>query len=162
MKFVSGLFMAIGGLAAAGVLLTVLSPKAHAVVATLVQVANTRSSPVPNQDVDAPARHPYAQTCGFVSSGCNFPVVPANTELVIQTVSVFLIGGSPTMAQLGTAASGELVTTYIPLIAAGGGNFAATQQITEYVDPGFAPVCNGPTNSSTFACTITGYTVSLP
>jgi len=162
MKFVSRLFMGIGGLAAAAVALTILSPKAHAVVATLVQVANTRSTPVPNQDVDSPGRHPYEQTCGFVASGCTFPAVPANTELVIQTVSVFINGGSPTFAQLGTAGGGNLVSLYIPLIAAGGGNYAAVQQITAYVDPGSAPNCDGPTNSSTFVCTITGYTVSLP
>ena len=162
MKLLQRILMGIGGLAAAGALLMVVSPKAHALAATLVQVTNTRSTPVPNQDVDSPARHPYAQTCGFVSSGCNFPPVPPNTELVIQTVSVFINGGSPTLAQLSIAGGGDLVTSYIPLVAAGGGNFAAIQQITQYVDPGFAPSCNGPTNSNTFACTITGYTVSLP
>jgi hypothetical protein len=154
--------MVIGGLGAAAVLLTMLSPKAHALVATLVQVANTRSTPVPNQDVDSAARHPYAQTCGFVASGCSFPAVPLNTELVIQTVSVFINGGSPTFAQLGTAGGGNAVSLYIPMVAAGGGNYAAVQQITAYVDPGFVPSCDGPPNSNTFACTITGYTVSLP
>jgi hypothetical protein len=162
MKLVQRLLMGLGGLAAAAALLTVVSPKAHALVATLVQVANTRSTPVPNQDVDSPARHPYEQTCGFVASGCSFPVVPPNTELVIQTVSVFVQNGSPTMAQLSTAGGGDLVSTYIPLTAAGGGNFATIQQITQYADPGTTPQCNGPTNSASFACTISGYTVSLP
>ena len=163
MKYVSRLFMAIGGFASAALLLTVMSPKAHAVVATLVQVANTRSTPVPNQDVDSPARHPYAQTCGFVSSGCSFPVVPPNTQLVIQTVSAFINGGSPALVQLSIAGGGDLVSSYIPLVAVGGGTFAATQQITEYVDPGTArqKAVTVPPASSTFACTITGYTTSI-
>src|SRR5580693_8024830 len=92
MKFVQRLFMGIGGMAAAAALLTTVSPKAHAVVATLVQVVNTRSTPVPNQDVDIPGRHPYQQSCVSGTFLCTMPAVPPNTELVIQTVSLTVIG----------------------------------------------------------------------
>src|SRR5580700_2667478 len=101
MKFVQRLFMGIGALAAVAALLTVVSPKAHALAATLVEVVNTRSAPVPNQDIDHPGRHPYQQSCfsnanqgGLVN--CTMPtVVPPNTELVIQTVSMILGTSAP-------------------------------------------------------------------
>jgi hypothetical protein len=163
MKFVKRLFMGIGGLAAAAALLTVLSPRAHALVATLVEVANTRSTPVPNQDVDHPGRHPYQQQCTSFSSGCTMPIVPPNTEVVIQMVSVYTNGVSLAYSGLGTTAAGNTVSTFIPLVAVGGGNFVGTQQITQYMDPGTAATCANPIfNSDSFSCTISGYTVSLP
>jgi hypothetical protein len=163
MKFAKSFLMGTGAVVMAGLVLMLVAPKAaHAIAATAVQVENTRSSPVPNQDVDIPGRHPYQQQCGGLSSGCTFPAVPPNTELVIQTVSIFINGGSPTYASLGTGGAGVLVNTYIPLVAVGGGNFTTTQQITQYADPGSSPTCNGPLNSNSFSCTIIGYTVSLP
>jgi hypothetical protein len=162
MKLTQRLLMGIGGLAAAAALLTTVSPKAHALAATLVEVVNTRSTPVPNQDVDHPGRHPYQQTCGFTSFQCQMPVVPPNTEVVIQSVSIYLNGGSPTFAQLATFGAGQAVSIYIPLAAVGGGVFTATQTVNLYEDPGTGANCSGPINSGAFACTITGYTVSLP
>jgi hypothetical protein len=162
MKFVQRLFMGIGGLAAAAALLTMLSPKAHALVATLVEVANTRSTPVPNQDVDTPGRHPYQQQCQGLSSGCLMPTVPPNTEVVTQIVSVLINGGSPLYAELTTVGGGNTVNTFIPLVAVGGGDFVGTQQITQYMDPGTSATCSGPLNSVSFSCTIIGYTVGLP
>lgn len=53
--------------------LALVTPRAaHALAAALVQVTNTPANPVPNQDVDAPARHAYAATCSGVSF-CSFP-----------------------------------------------------------------------------------------
>jgi hypothetical protein len=167
MKFVQRLLMGIGGLAAAAALLAVLAPKAaHAVTATLVEVVNTRSTPVPNQDVDAPGRHPYSQTCSSTGSGnffgCDMPTVPPNTEVVIQNVSMLLSGGSPTSGSLVSTSGGQVVTAYIPLVAVGGPYFSASQPITQYIDPGTVAACYGPFGFTGFSCTISGYTVSLP
>jgi len=50
----------------------VLTPRvAHAVVATMVQVANTTANPVPNQDVDNLARNFFQSTNS--AGGCSGP-----------------------------------------------------------------------------------------
>ena len=49
MRFVKTTLMGMGGIAGVALAVLLLVPKAaHAVVATLVQVANTTSNPVPN------------------------------------------------------------------------------------------------------------------
>src|ERR1700690_1584767 len=56
MNFAKRILMFVGFVVLAAILTSVLAPKAtHALVATLVQVSNTPSSPVPNRDVDSPA-----------------------------------------------------------------------------------------------------------
>jgi hypothetical protein len=178
MKFVQKLLMGIGGLAAAAALLTLVSPKAHAIAATLVEVTNTRSAPVPNQDVDAPARHPFAATCSFVNtiqglSGCFLPAPPTNTELVIQTVYFFMDTGSSTtpaplsVASLTLSTAGTGFVIQLPVVNAGGQLGTAIQSLTTYVDPGNDLFCSlhlGPMvpSSTEVTCTITGYKVSLP
>jgi hypothetical protein len=171
MKFVQRLFMGIGGLAAVAALLTVVSPKAHALAATLVEVVNTRSSPVPNQDVDHPGRHPYQQNCissgnqnGYVS--CNMPTTPPNTELVIQNVSMVInLTSAPLYSRFLTLGGGTGLETYIPLVAQSS-NYMASQPLVQYSDPGSTPLCDSTTNDTSqslrLTCTITGYTVSLP
>jgi hypothetical protein len=172
MKFAQRLLMGIGGLAAAAALLTILSPKAHALVATLVEVANTRSTPVPNQDVDSPARHPYQQTC-FANAAvdgdlsCTMPAVPPNTEVVVQTVSMVVNETAvPQFSRIITVGGGVNGNTYIPLVAQSAGYYMAAQPLTLYMDPGFGATCDAATNSAStnasLLCTITGYTVSLP
>jgi hypothetical protein len=167
MKLVQRLFMAVGGLCAAAALLTLLSPKAHALAAALVEVANTRSTPVPNQDVDQPGRHPYSQTCQSTGAGgfygCALPNVPANTEIVVQHVSILLSGGgAPAVASLVSTSGGQNVSGFLPLVAAGGPYFTASQPITQYMDAGTATTCFGPFGFTSFSCTVSGYTVSLP
>lgn len=171
MKFVQRLFIGIGGLAAAATLLAVLAPKAaHAVTATLVQVVNTRSTPVPNQDVDQPGRHPYQQMCfSSINQGgtisCAMPAIPPNTELVIQTVSMIVTATTPPLyTQLITIGGGVNMNAYVPLVAQTS-YYMATQSLTQYSDPGFPPTCaTQPTGTSSagLTCSIAGYTVSLP
>lgn len=171
MKFVPRLFIGIGGFAAAAALLTMVSPKAHALVATLVQVENTRSTPVPNQDVDAPGRHPYQQQCfsNIVSAGdtsCSMPSIPANTQVVIQTVSMVLSQNVvPQFGRILTSGGGVGVNLYIPFVAQSG-FFIAAQPLTVYADSGSGPTCDAATNSaapnSSFLCVLTGYSISLP
>jgi hypothetical protein len=175
MKFVQKLLMSIGGLAAAAALLTLVSPKARAIVATLVEVTNTRSAPVPNQDVDAPERHPFALVCNppmGVANVCSFAPVPANTELVIQTVSISsVVTNSNTLWPLSSGAlqtevGGIPAKFAFPVVGASENSGSATQSLTVYADPGTVPACvvylpiSFP--STFMTCTITGYTVSLP
>lgn len=57
MKFAKSFLMGTGAVVLAGLVLTLVAPKAaHAIAATLVQVTNTSSNPVINQDVDSPGR----------------------------------------------------------------------------------------------------------
>src|SRR5580700_1363886 len=70
----------------------IMSPRvAHAVVATMVQVANTTANPVPNQDVDNPARNFFQATnsAGGCSGTCviTFSAVPNGARLIIRQVS---------------------------------------------------------------------------
>jgi hypothetical protein len=150
---------------AAGVLTLAFPRAAHAVAAVLVEVTNTRSNPVPNQDVDAPGRHPYQQSCSTTSITCFMPVVPPNTEVVIQTVSMTFSGGTPGSLILSSVGGGVGVNTYIPLVAEPDGSFAVTQPLTQYADPGGSASCSDSTiahSAGSFTCTITGYSISLP
>jgi hypothetical protein len=90
--------MGIGGLAAAAALVTVLSPRAHAVAAALVQVVNTTSNPVPvfNTGIQEyqstrtipPAPGPI-ETCFQTECGAagQFDAAPTGSRLVIENVS---------------------------------------------------------------------------
>jgi hypothetical protein len=172
MKLVQRLFMGVTGLAATAALLVLIAPKAaHAVTATLVEIVNTRSTPVPNQDVDAPGRHPYQQTC-FSSSNqqgevnCTMPAIPPNTELVIQNVSMLVnLTSAPLYSRLITVGGGVNLNTYIPLVAQSS-YYMASQPLTQYEDPGYAAICDSTTTNTSpsvqLTCTITGYTLSLP
>lgn len=174
MKFTQRLFMGIGGLAAAAALLVVIAPKAaHAVTATLVEVVNTRSTPVPNQDVDAPARHPYQFGCTVFGTdqnqaiSCQMPATPPNTELVIQNVSMVMFNAVPVYpAQFITQVGGATNTTYVLLAAQSSLAYVASQPLIQYSDPGTRPSCFFQANSSNpdlgLSCSVTGYTVSLP
>jgi hypothetical protein len=174
MQLVKRLFMGIFGLAAAAALLTVIAPRAaHAVTATLVEVVNTRSTPVPNQDVDAPARHPYQTGCyasGTDQNGlltCQLPVTPPSTELVIQNVSMVLYNATPNSPALFTTHAGGVLGGPSLLMAQQTNNvYVNNQALTLYNDPGTTPVCSdslsSPNPNALFACSISGYTVGLP
>ena len=154
--------------------LALITPRAaHAVAAALVEVANTSANPVPNRDVDAAGRHPFALQCS-ASGGdteCFFPVVPANTEWVIQTVTVVLQAGTvpapPSYGVLQSAVGGPAVNVAnFPVVNSGGQFGTATQSLTAYASPGTTPACAIETQvflpNSVFSCAISGYTVSLP
>jgi len=168
MRIPKTLLTGTGGALAILLAASFLAPKAvRAVTAALVQVVNTRSTPVPNQDVDQPARNPYHAFCnsnydGFGNAQCNVNTpVPANMELVIQTVTV---KGDGTPANQG-ASIGVLggFGVFVPVIPQGA-YWGNTLSATMYADPGTTPVCSsggGQTNAF-FDCAISGYLVSLP
>jgi hypothetical protein len=75
MKYTKSILMGTGGFLLAGLTLTLLAPKAaHAVVATLVQVANTSSSPVFVSSVTDPgagsvSKHFVPEVCDYYRGG---------------------------------------------------------------------------------------------
>jgi hypothetical protein len=96
MNFAKRLLMAAGAVALAGTFGALLAPKAaHALIATLVQVANTPSQPVPVKDVQSPIASPFdiEQPCTF--SGTEEPcsqqllATSANQVAKIEYESVF-------------------------------------------------------------------------
>jgi len=109
MKIAKSLFIGTGSLVLAGFALTLLAPKAlHAMVATLVQVANTSSNPAIVSNMDDPGRIPYQSQVAIVPSTCNsedcqstFPTVPANHRLVVLHLAAdFAFGSAPGQVNL--------------------------------------------------------------
>jgi hypothetical protein len=170
MKFTRSMLMGTGGLLA-GLTLTLLAPKAaHAVVATLVEVANTTSSPVNNLDTERNARIPYQSTayatCGAGISNCFFSPtsVPAGYRLVVQDVGAYLAlnpGSTPPV--------GVLVDPGSFSIGLGGGAVGPTlsgiayssfnQAVTAYFNAGDQPrvVVYASFTSITQVVVVTGY-----
>ena len=74
MKLARRLLMGLGSVALVASFLILVAPKtAHAVVAALVEVANTPTNPVPNADVNAPGDEPFqTQICLAYPAG-SFP-----------------------------------------------------------------------------------------
>ena len=118
MKFVQRLFVAIGGLGAAAALLTIVSPKAHALVATLVEVVNTASNPVINQDRDSQARNFYQfeQSCSGSPCSLFYPAVPTGKRLIIQHVSVTVVASAADVSSIRMSGSGT--SQFLPVVLA--------------------------------------------
>jgi len=109
MQIVQRLFITLGGVFFAALLVAALAPKAvHGVAAALVQVTNASSNPVPNRDVDNDARQAVTLDIGtgyppngmspFDLPGNNgVPyVVPAGKRLVIDYIGgKLLIANDP-------------------------------------------------------------------
>ena len=161
----------------AGVLFLAAPRAAHAIAATLVEVMNTRATPVPNQDVDIAARHPYTATCTIFAAGgafatCQPTPAPPTTgfETVIQSVNMWLNQDTGTVQPietlLGFNAGGATYQNYVPFVQQGPGVWVGSQPAAIYLDP--SPInplqCAALYNngSATMSCTVTGYTVSLP
>jgi len=186
MRFLKHLFLSVGAVALAGVLLTLVAPKAvHAAVAALVEIANTPANPVPNADVNAPGEEPFqTELCAAIGgSGCDtfVPatfVVPTTTSdglnvkrLVIEAVGAtcYNNGATQLLASFGTAinenqVSGSVYFNFVlPLIPSSAGNFTASSTpVRAYADPGttVAAVLNGTaTSPAGAACvySVTGY-----
>jgi hypothetical protein len=162
--------------------LTLAVPRtAHAVAAALVQVVNTRSTPVPNQDVDHPARHPFTASCNvpaaFAPQGFVLcyptPAPPVSGfETVVQSINILVNrntgGGSPTLTGLNFGTGANYYQQYLPFVPQGtfNQNWVVQQAVTNYVDPGgslqcFAQISDTTTNVQ-LNCTVSGYTVALP
>jgi hypothetical protein len=164
MKFLKTSLMALGGVA----LLLLLVPKtAHAVVATLVQVVNTTSNPVPNLDTERIARRPYqsnsTQTCTTNPCEFGFTPVPVGYRLVTQNFAgnFSLLSGSTSLYAYMTdsfslamglpGAVGPLTAGAVPA--------GFNQQLTTYFEAGRFPLVlvYGNFNSGTQSVALTGY-----
>ncbi len=130
-------------------MVTLAAPKSvHALVATLVQVANTTTNPVVAEDADRATRIPYQSSSGFPASGCYVPPLclfnaftsaPAGYRLVVQNISAQLVVKSGTPLPSGFInSSGDQISSFIGTYA--GDNFAViNQQITSYHNAGDSP-----------------------
>jgi hypothetical protein len=163
MKLVRITLMGVGGVALAGLLL--LPKAAHAIVATLVEVANTTANPVPNLDTERNARIPYQSTQVFTQTSTayetHFPVfsaAPAGHRLVVQNASAYLTvtAGSGLGAPFGLLAVNGYFTIGLPGQNSGGFNYP----ITAYFDAGDSPemaLSGNFTAGFDQAVTLTGY-----
>ncbi|MGB9407089.1 MAG: hypothetical protein WCA89_06095 [Terracidiphilus sp.] len=184
MKFAKPALMVVGCVLLTGLTLTLFAPKTvHALAAALVQITNTRSNPVPTQDVDIAARHPFTATCYvYGSSGafvaCQPTPAPPTTgyETVIQSVSISLNQDSgtvqPFVTEFNYNTGGASYQFFVPMLTqaqgAQGGEWVGSQPTAIYVDPNAfnplqcATLFNGSGATATLTCTVSGYTVSLP
>ena len=157
MKYAKSILMGIGSVVLAGLIMTLLVPKAvHAVVATAVQVMNTSATPVPNKDVDEPARTAYTATC---QSTANTSACATNTPpgkiFVIETISAVVAGGN--YVQVNYYSGGALFLVFFPLTQINGtSEYVGTVSVRLYADPNTAINCGSQ------LCTYSGHLVSTP
>jgi hypothetical protein len=171
--------MFLGFVVLAAIFISVIAPKAtHALVATLVQVSNTPSSPVPTKDVDSSAHAAVVPLNCFVeadpNSGglqCSLGVggspytVPAGQRLVVEQLSAFCqttSNGSIPILEFSLTEAG--FQAIVPLVLTNkSNNYLVTQPVRYYADPGsmIAASTSGPSGSfcEYYA---NGYLVSYP
>lgn len=154
----------IGGGTIAVFLLTLAAPKAvHAIVSTLVTVANTDSNPVPTKATDNRARHAVVLTAYAVASdgeqggfgsllspetGAAY-LVPAGQRLVVESVTgiaEMAAGEAPFTVNISfdqnvIPSSTEpptifLVPTYSGTAGGGTSAFSFASSLTTYIEPG--------------------------
>jgi hypothetical protein len=186
MNFAKRILMYVGFVVLAAILISVLAPKAtHALVATLVQVSNTPSSPVPNKDVDSPAHATIVplgcQAFGDPETGeliCTLGVgtlgqgsispytVPAGQRLVLEQVAAFCQtqpDGSIPFVNFNITEAGVLLAEPLALTSKQNDEFV-TQAVRYYADPGstLSLQALGPGSGAFCDFTASGYLVSYP
>ena len=165
MKRTQSILMGTGSVVLAGLILTLLAPKAvRAVVATAVQVMNTPASPVPNKDVDESARMAFTAYCERTANStfnsCSINVPPGKI-FVVETVSFFASGKE---GFIGYSSGGTFGKIYLPLTSIGN-TYEGTSPLRLYVDPGTVIGCQSDYNSAIdnlLQCTLSGHLVSTP
>lgn len=164
----------------AAILISVLAPQAtHALVATLVQVSNTPSSPVPNKDVDSPAHATVVPlscvmeaeesspdlSCALGVGGGPAYTVPAGQRLVVEQMSAFCQtspNGSIPLVEFGITEAGT--TIGVPLVLTSKQNDElVTQAVRYYADPGSTITGSAAGPSGSFCnYSVSGYLVTYP
>jgi hypothetical protein len=148
MNSVKNFLMVAGAFALTMILFAIAAPKtAHAIVATLVQITNTASNPVP-VDTDNSARHAvrlYAfgntdqnglyDTKLLDSSNGQIFTVPAGKRLVIEQASLFAYPG-PGKTVLAYWVDGSAATALPVHDQDGFGDFQGLFTMRSYVDAG--------------------------
>jgi len=141
--------------------------KARAVVATLVQVVNTPSSPVPNQDVDHPGRHPFNQMCTGTPSACAI-TAPFGQRVVVQYVSTWHSGSPACVYVQLQLVDPSILAARLPCVSAGTDSFGspiyiAQGPVTVYIEPGKTMGVSdhlAGSGSAAFEALVTGYTIA--
>ena len=168
-----------GTIAVLAVLITAFAPKTlHAVVATLVQVANTTSSPAITSGMDNPGRVPFQFSVEFPALGPSLAYTfedgpPTGHRLVIERVSV---SAKPTTASTlsvvmqvksntatrVTSSSTNSNDAYISMTAnaASPNGYSFDRSVLVFLDPGYKvfltpQVSSGNLGAVTF--TLSGY-----
>ena len=193
MRLLNRALAVVGTVVVVAAIAALVTPKmAHAFVATLVQVANTPSQPVPITDIHEPALNAFQDTCFAVllrtsSATCNFQTVPAGKRLVIEDADILLAvspGIRPTQVAFFTPLSangsftgvGHHLTATFMASAPNFADFFETHQSTRlYVDPSQTPSCSvGLSGQSGFLgtfgtfedpflfCNLSGHFVDVP
>jgi hypothetical protein len=146
-----------------------------------VRVINTKSEPVPTEDISDARREPLqAARNVLMNAGSNVTplldivTVPSGKRLVIEQVSM-----------IGQVPPGKVVPTFCLITVASGGGFQhdflvnvqppavngdalfrASQQVRLYADPGTPVrttfVRSSPSGKATFSVTLSGYLVDVP
>jgi hypothetical protein len=164
MLFLKRGLMAAGALALAAMLLNFVAPRAaHALVATAVQVMNTPATPIPNKDVDAPARSPLTLSCGGTGQ-CTTSAIPAGYTFVLDSYAISAVATVPSVGFLhwtppGTGVFGEQLAVALTSVsdrAVAGGNF------TMYAAGGTAPYVFVEPPGAPMYGVFTGHLVSTP
>ena len=150
-----------------------------------VTVGNTSATRLFVQDVDGPARQPFARDCvidTFSPSGlgsCSFGAVPAGKRWVVETLSGQVIvdaGKKPFSINLQLCSAGYATDNYFPAVFQGnsafytGDYFTVNQQVRLYADntggctgaPSFGIGISDTTTSSSAEFILSGYLVDLP
>lgn len=155
MQFAKRLLMILGSFVLLVSLMSLAAPKAaHALVATLVQVANTTANPAVTLDAGKSTRIPYQSmtldTVCEASAFCDFTsftAVPAGYRLVVQGVTGNVNLSSGTVQPTGTLRIIHNDVGSFPNAYFVGNNIQSAalsvgyynQPVTEFVDAGDAP-----------------------
>ena len=161
MKYAKSILMGIGSVVLAGLILTLLAPKAvHAVVATAVQVMNTAATPVPNRDVDEPARTAFTTTCSSqgTKTDCS-GFIPFGKIFVIETISASTYGGSALQLVYSSGGGQGIISLPLTQISPITQQYVGTVSVRLYADPNTGFTCLG---NSNLICTLSGHLVSTP
>jgi len=174
----------LGYLAAACALLVttfaMIGPRAvRAAVATLVEVSNTTANPIPNKNVDEPARHAWTALCEVGSAGTSASctiTTPNNEEVVVQA-ETYSVGADRANTYMLFSSSATTAGSPFVVYAQAVDNdlsqpdnsyFANTASATMYLDPNSALVCTARTKGLNVnrelngTCLYSGYYVTLP
>ncbi len=170
MKLAKSILMGTGSVVLAGLILTLLVPKAaHAIAAAAVLVENTSANPVPTQD----GRTPFVATCtSATASFCYLtPTVPAGKTFVAQLITIQAFSASLPTSFSGAAL--QSVTTGvtwdwsapIPAVTFGSGaGLSGSYPVNIYQDAGTGGICAVASAADVgfIQCAATGYLIPSP
>ncbi len=187
MNFAKRMFMVVGVVALAVLIVAVLAPNtAHGLVAALVQVTNTTANPVPTVAADNPARNAVVLTIGtssLMGSDNNYSIfppfesggvayqVPAGHRLVVESISGQFTTPTGEMPRqfsvFWISSTGESGHFYAEPVHMGTfdtfDTYVFSTQFTTYVEPGagLTAVCQSYPPGGACGMTLSGHLESI-